>query len=138
MVYFKVPAVPVAQPRIRATKQGRVYTPAGPVHAFKAAVMAAASEHMDAPILEGPIELWVSLIFPRPKNRIWKTRPMPREPHVKRPDLDNVLKAIMDALKGIAWTDDTQVQWINARKWVAGGDEAAACYLDIRPMEDET
>jgi len=33
-----------------------------------------------------------------------------------RPDIDNVVKAISDALNSIAYTDDRQVAWIDARR----------------------
>lgn len=30
--------------------------------------------------------------------------------HLKRPDVDNLIKFVLDALKGTYWKDDTQVQ----------------------------
>ncbi len=30
--------------------------------------------------------------------------------HIKRPDVDNLIKLVLDALKGTYWKDDTQVQ----------------------------
>lgn len=49
--------------------------------------------------------------------RILTTRPMPKsrpkkivtEPDVYKPDADNIAKLVLDALNGIAWSDDTQV-----------------------------
>jgi crossover junction endodeoxyribonuclease RusA len=50
--------------------------------------------------LEGPVEVLVGVYRPR-----------------RRGDLDNVLKAVLDALKGIAWNDDEQVVRIVATRW---------------------
>ncbi len=36
--------------------------------------------------------------------------------HTKRPDLDNVVKAIKDGCNGVAWKDDSQVVSLSARK----------------------
>jgi crossover junction endodeoxyribonuclease RusA len=58
------------------------------------------------PILSGiPIELTVTCFFASPKSRkknasLWKST---------RPDVDKLLRAIGDALTGIAWQDDSQV-----------------------------
>ncbi|MEM9588985.1 MAG: RusA family crossover junction endodeoxyribonuclease, partial [Planctomycetota bacterium] len=98
-----VPAVPVAQPRPRATIRGfhaAVYTPSKhPVEAFKATVRMAAADVMRgrAP-LQGPLRVDAEFVFPRPRNRVWKTKPMPRERHTKKPDRDNLDKAALDAL----------------------------------------
>jgi len=127
MISFVIPGEPIAQPRQRIAVVGghaRSYLPSKhPVQAWKAAArIVAGNEHWEEP-LSGPLLLTVHFIFHRPKNRIWKTKPMPREYHTKRPDVDNCLKSLMDALSGVIWRDDTQVQIAGALKWVAAGDE---------------
>lgn len=37
----------------------------------------------------------------------------------KKPDIDNVLKAVLDALNGVAYVDDRQVIEVRCRKWYA-------------------
>ena len=46
-----------------------------------------------------------------------KQRELDGQPHVKKPDLDNLVKAVLDALNdGIAFVDDSKVWCINACK----------------------
>lgn len=71
---------------------------------------------------EGPVKLAVSAGFPVPKSRPkWMHRLVEDEkgmaPHTVRPDLDNIVKMVCDALSGIAWRNDTQVYEIRASKW---------------------
>jgi len=42
-------------------------------------------------------------------------------PH-RRVDADNVAKACLDALTGIIWRDDSQVQHVDAQKWYTPKD----------------
>ena len=37
-------------------------------------------------------------------------------PHTKKPDLDNLVKAVLDALNGVAYMDDSRISNINASK----------------------
>lgn len=131
---FIVPGIPVAQPRQRhKIVCGHVqnYTPTrDPVNVYKAAVQAAAAGLFPAP-LQGPVRLDVRFLLPRPKNKIWKKRPMPREPHTSKPDEDNLVKAVKDALKGIAFRDDAQVWICLAIKQIADGDEQPHTEVEI-------
>ncbi|MCL2139963.1 MAG: RusA family crossover junction endodeoxyribonuclease [Treponema sp.] len=53
---------------------------------------------------------------------------------MKKPDLDNLLKAVMDALTAAgAWKDDAQVRSIKASKHYACGLAAGA---DVLILED--
>jgi Holliday junction resolvase RusA-like endonuclease len=134
MPRFTIPGIPVAQPRQRHRVVGMYvqnYTPTQhPVNTFKAAAQLAAQPHCPQPF-DGPVVLSVIFVLPRPKGKMWKTRPMPRELHVSRPDVDNLLKSLKDALKGIAWRDDAQVWSIHAMKQVAAGDEAPHTEVEI-------
>lgn len=54
------------------------------------------------------------------------------ERHTKKPDTDNLIKAVLDALNGVAYEDDAQIVMIAARK----------CYsvhphIEIRIQPDE-
>jgi Holliday junction resolvase RusA-like endonuclease len=131
-IKITVPAIPVAQPRQRhrlvKTKSGKEfiqnYAPAKhPVQDFKATVRMALREvHKGSP-LAGALRCDITFIMPRPKNMIWKTRSMPRLPHVARPDFDNLLKACWDAMTGLIWFDDAQVSQGTIEKWIASGYE---------------
>jgi len=58
---------------------------------------------------DGPIRLVVEARFTLPKSSWRKREPVGRTWHCKRPDGDNVLKAVKDAAKGVLWLDDCQV-----------------------------
>ena len=45
-----------------------------------------------------------------------KSLPKKIEHHVKKPDLDNLMKAIKDALKGVCYRDDSQIISVTATK----------------------
>ena len=132
-----VPAVPVAQPRPRASSRGghtRVHTPTSikqadgsrkphPILAFKATLKHAAALAYQGPPLECPLRVDVTFVMPRPGKLIWKTRAMPRVPHTIKPDRDNLDKAVMDALSGLLWRDDCQVCDGRIVKVIASGAE---------------
>jgi Holliday junction resolvase RusA-like endonuclease len=150
-ITFTVQHVPVAQPRVKATTRGghaAVYTPETvktslgrkphPVVEFKYAVREAARKAMGGhPPFVGPVSLsWVAL-FPRPKTMTWKTKPMPRCPHIARPDRDNVDKALMDSLKGIVLTDDCQVCAGSLAKLYCAGDEQPCVQVLVKAIGEK-
>lgn len=83
-------------------------------HAWRDAVSRAAADWMRsneyAAPLSGPVSLIVEFYLPRPaaaKKRLYPTT---------RPDLDKLVRAVGDALKGIAYVDDSQIVEKQARK----------------------
>lgn len=121
-IEFGVLGEPVGQPRPRAFArkfgkkwQARVYTP-GTAEAWKSAIAAAAKEHLPLIPWDGPLRLSVTFTMPRPKKHSRGgdvdrgLRDDAPDHHVGTPDLDNMLKAVKDALGQIGlWDDDCQV-----------------------------
>ncbi len=138
-IQFTVPAVPKAQPRQRqrVVKKGDKsfvmnYTPqAAPVQDFKATVRMAAREAYDGPPLDGPLRCDLTFVFPRTLAQTWKTRPMPRLGHDKKPDRDNLDKAVMDSLTGLLWVDDAQICDGRIMKLIASGDEQPHVLISV-------
>lgn len=112
-ITFEVSGDPVPQPRARISTRGgfgRAYTPTGhAIHAYRAAIAAAAAEAGATPTDSAPLTLIVDLVFARPKSHYRKSGIKPDAPKLPRADCSNVLKGIEDALNGVAWVDDTQV-----------------------------
>lgn len=68
--------------------------------------------------LQGPLSLTITVRRVRPASypkRPTKTCPWPFA-WTRKPDLDNFVKPIQDALTGIAWIDDAQVTDLTVRK----------------------
>jgi Holliday junction resolvase RusA-like endonuclease len=112
-IAFSVDGDPVPQPRARITVRGRhghAYTPSDhKIHAYRAAIAAAAVEAGATPTDAAPITLIIDLVFARPKSHYRKSGLREDAPKLPRADCSNVLKGIEDSLNGVAWVDDTQV-----------------------------
>lgn len=55
--------------------------------------------------ITGPVALGVDVFFKRPE----RLRKAGGAYHTQKPDFDNIIKNIKDALKDVAWIDDAQV-----------------------------
>ena len=92
----------------------RVYIPKShPVHEYKRRI---AEYTDDWPVFVGPLNVVIELAFPMPQSWSYKKQAAMREAwHTQKPDIDNVVKAILDALKD-RWRDDTQVARLTVDK----------------------
>lgn len=143
MISFEVPGVPNSQPRqrhaLRRTKAGKTFIhnytdEKHPVNTYKAVVRLCCKSAMRSiELMSGPVEMQLLFVFPRSKAQTTKNKPMHRLPHAKKPDLDNLEKAILDALNGVAWVDDSQVCKVLKEKIIAAGDEQPRTIVRIRP-----
>lgn len=118
MTTFIVYGDPVSQPRPRVSTQGgfaRAYVPAThPVHAYRQAVAAAALA-AGLTATDKPLQVCIVAVFKRPKSHFTSSgllratvRALPR------PDVDNIAKAVLDALCG--FFDDTLVESLQVSK----------------------
>lgn len=135
MIRFFIHAVPVAQPRQRVgvvAGHARTYLPSEhPVNAFKAAcAMAASAVFPNGPML-GPIHLSAVFVMPRPKSATKKKGANPRYWSAKKPDIDNLMKSLQDALTGIVYVDDAQIAIATVHKSIASASENPRVEVEV-------
>jgi len=122
-ISFTVPGNPVAKGRARAFKRGNHighYTPATTANYENLVKLLASQEMAGKKLFDGPVSLYVNLTFTVPESWSRKRKEMALMgeiyPTVK-PDLDNCLKILGDALNGVVWVDDKQVVDVRVRKY---------------------
>ena len=127
---FRVDGEPVAQPRHRIASRGRFATAYIPkrhaIHGWKYAIEEAAREEAErvgwVPLKGTALAVSMVFSFGRPKSN--KT-----QWHTQRPDLDNLAKAVLDALHGIAFLDDAVVdEMMLSKTWGEPGVFVEAWY----------
>lgn len=90
-----------------------------------------------------PVKIDLIFYFPRPKGHYGTgknaetLKASAPANHVTKPDLDKLVRCVLDALTGIAWNDDAQVQGVFATKWYGDAPgvevEIEACEWAIKP-----
>lgn len=118
-IMLRIPGDPVPKGRPRFTRQGMAYTPAKTkTYEEEVAILGKSAMNGLEP-LTTPIAVFVYATFPIPESYSKKRREAclnGSERHVKRPDLDNVVKAITDGLNGVVYHDDSQIVSLHATK----------------------
>jgi len=145
---FFVPGLPIGQPKhpSRAVKlasgkyvaQAHAVPQKHPVHDWRAWIKRAAIDRSITPY-SGPVRVDLMFIFPRPKYMLAKKYQTGRIYHVHKFDRDNLDKAVLDALKGIAYLDDCQVcdGWIKKRYCALNGDYPGV-YITLSFLDDDS
>ena len=121
-----IPGSPVAKgrPRVVRTKDGRTmtYTPKTTAE-YQAFVRMMASQDAPEEPWDGPVAINLRFCIERPKSVKPNKRPLP----IVKPDLDNLEKAILDALNGVWYTDDSRiVRKVSEKKYVPQGQGGVA------------
>ena len=123
---FFAAGIPKAQPRVKAYVRGGhagVYTPDS-AEIWKQEVRRQAVANAPESLMSGVVRVELDFYLPRPKTHLTKHgAPKPKSPvwHCKKPDLDNLIKAVTDAITDTqkVWLDDSQICEITATKTYA-------------------
>ena len=81
-------------------------------------------------MVEGPVSLVVDFFLPKPKSA-----PRKAIPHLKKPDLDKLVRSVKDALTKVAWADDSQVVRITASKTYAPVGHAPGVRVEVFDLD---
>lgn len=121
MISFVVHGVPVGKGRPRLTTRGgfaHAYTPAKTRDA-EATITARAIQYRPSSPFECALHVRITFIFPVPASWSNKKRAAALTNnigHVTKPDIDNLVKATLDALCGPFFLDDKQIASLHAVK----------------------
>ena len=117
---FEVPGEPRGKGRPRFTKDGHTYTDSE-TRAYEKKIMAYYRQQMrNFRWDDGAyVAVEVTAVYPIPKSTtkaslaaIQAGRILPK----RKPDIDNVIKVVLDSLNGIAYKDDSQVVMVSGKK----------------------
>ncbi len=83
-------------------------------------------------LMTGSLELWCIFYMPRPKSK-----PLHRFPdHIYKPDLDNLVKSIKDAMEGVVYHNDSQITVEHIQKLYAD-DGLPRVIVRVKPSRRE-
>ena len=129
---FIVYGKPTGKGRPRLSRWG-VYSPNKTV-AYENLVKFSYLQATDDKLVDCAIKIEIWAYFEPPKSISKKKyNELIGKAHTKKPDIDNIGKAILDALNGIAYEDDNQIAELVVHKIY---DEKARAVIDIKEIEE--
>lgn len=120
-----VPGSPAPQGSKRHVGNGRMLESSAAVGPWRERV-ALAVHDCGWPMLNGPVEVWLLFVLPRPKSTPKRTPPA-----VKRPDIDKLARAVLDAITGIAIRDDSIITDLHAHKEICGIGKTPGVHINL-------
>ena len=136
-VAFVIPGTPVGKGRPKFARRGNFVTTYTPekTATYENLVKVKAEQAMDGrPMIDGPVEVSIRLIVTPPASWSQKKQREALEGRIfptSKPDIDNVLKGIMDACNEIVFKDDKQA--VDVRVVKRYGQVARAA-VEVRPL----
>lgn len=90
-------------------------------------------------MMEGPLQIIVVAFHSRPaymcKPKFIENNGSGPQPKISRPDASNILKAVEDALEGVAYKNDSLIMSAWVDKLYAGMGQSPETFIEIRQME---
>lgn len=127
---FFVDGKPAPQGSKRYVGGGRMIESSKALPGWRAHIADIATRYADKahpwlPIINRPVAVELWFILPRP------IRLKGSVPHLKRPDVDKLARAVLDAITGVILADDSLVTELLARKRHADPDETPGVHIRI-------
>lgn len=124
---FFIRGKPEPKGRPRFTRTGHIYTPAKTLKWERDVAIQAKGKTAEP--FTGAISITLLFRLPRPKSlpklTVW---------HIKKPDLDNLVKASLDGLEGIIFKGDQQIFQLVALKQYCQDNESPGVVVEIKAL----
>lgn len=150
-IEFAVRGLPIPQGTARAFVAGgkaRIATDANrsnsPIGAWRGAIASAASEAMgDDLALAGPVTVTVYFVFPRPASHSLPANRSRLAPELRldaprfvsgKPDIDKLVRALLDGITNVVVRDDSQVAGLMTWKVYEDNERRPGCHVRIAPL----
>ena len=112
---------PIGKGRPRFSRvTGHAYTPEKTARFEERLAWAAQDVWQGKPLIEHSIVMFIDAYFsmPKSKSKDWLTRAKAGiERPAKKPDIDNIIKGVADALNKVVYVDDAQIVMVKAAKF---------------------
>jgi Holliday junction resolvase RusA-like endonuclease len=121
---FFVPGAPIPQGSLKFINGHAIHARAADLATWRAMIYAKARETV--PMRDGAVYVGLTFVMRKPKT-------VKRELPFVRPDIDKLVRAVLDGLTGAAYVDDEQVCVLAAEK-VYG--EQTGCFITIGSVNE--
>lgn len=130
--HIRVYGTPRAQPRPRMTRAGHAYNPPS-ADEWKEEIEWEV-KRLRIPMMEGHVCIDVIFYMTRPQRMKKETRLRTCK---KKPDIDNLLKAVYDAMtEAGVWGDDAQIVYATGKKFYSNDIEEPGCRITVSEEDD--
>lgn len=139
MTWFTLPGPPVPKDRARHGKGGTYSTARTRrvEHDIGMSYIAAGGRRHD----DGPVTVMITIQVARPATHLLvdgslskRGEAMPYPTRVRTPDVDNVAKAVLDGLNGVAYRDDRQVVALLVQRMWAATHADVCTHVSVRTV----
>ena len=112
-ISFEVPGRPQPQGSMRNIGRGRMISDNPKLKSWRDAVaivaLLAKERTHYKPLIKGAVSIYAEFYFLCPKS-------VREQENTRKPDIDKLIRAIFDALTGVVYVDDSQVNMVSASK----------------------
>jgi Holliday junction resolvase RusA-like endonuclease len=116
-ISLTIPGNPVGKQRARVCRSGHAYTPLHTVNYEALVKQTFAAKYPDFVPMSGPVRMILSIwLMPSKETQRKIKKSIARIYPIIKPDADNILKIVADALSGLAFVDDKQIISVYAEK----------------------
>ena len=139
-VEFVIPGPPQGKGRARSTRAGIHFTPSKTV-LYENKVMTCFQEAADGwRPTEKPVSVEITARFQIPVSAPKKSRiamMLQKILPAKKPDIDNIVKAVFDGLNSVAWLDDKQITDLSAKKRYTGENDMPSVIVRVTEIDPD-